>query len=54
MNITIVEYPIAGSIPMQSYKSIIATSTPLVQSTDSDMFKFLKGMHPESMTQARR
>jgi len=29
---------------MESYKSIIATNTTLVLSTDSDLFKFLKGM----------
>jgi membrane protease subunit HflC len=29
---------------MQSYKSIIAENTTLVLSTDSDLFKFLKGM----------
>jgi modulator of FtsH protease HflC len=32
---------------MQSYKSIIATNTTLVLSTDSDLFKFLKGMSPD-------
>jgi len=32
---------------MQSYKSIIAGSTTLVLSTDSDLFKFLKGMTPD-------
>jgi membrane protease subunit HflC len=31
---------------MQSYKSIIAANTTLVLSTDSDLFKFLKGMTP--------
>lgn len=31
---------------MQSYKDIIATNTTLVLSTDSDLFKFLKGMEP--------
>ena len=31
---------------MQSYKSIIANNTTLVLSTDSDLFKFLKGMNP--------
>ena len=31
---------------MQSYKSIIAENTTLVLSTDSDLFKFLKGMAP--------
>jgi hypothetical protein len=32
---------------MQSYKSIIAEDTTLVLSTDSDLFKFLKGMSPD-------
>ena len=32
---------------MQSYKSIIATLTPLILSTDSDLFKFLRGMDPD-------
>ena len=32
---------------MQSYKSIIGNSTTLVLSTDSDLFKFLKGMTPD-------
>lgn len=31
---------------MQSYKSIIAENTTLVLSTDSDLFKYLKGMNP--------
>ena len=31
---------------MQSYKSIIGNNTTLVLSTDSDLFKFLKGMSP--------
>ena len=31
---------------MQAYKSIIADNTTLVLSTDSDLFKFLKGMSP--------
>src|SRR5210317_1131218 len=31
---------------MQSYKSIIGNNTTLVLSTDSDLFKFLKGMTP--------
>jgi modulator of FtsH protease HflC len=31
---------------MQSYKSIIAENTTLVLSTNSDLFKFLKGMTP--------
>ena len=33
---------------MQSYKSIIAENTTLVLSTNSDLFKFLKGMTPDS------
>ncbi|MFC1685190.1 protease modulator HflC [Pseudomonadota bacterium] len=37
---------------MQSYKSIIANNTTLVLSTDSDMFKFLKGMTPDPATAA--
>jgi hypothetical protein len=36
----------APSRTMQSYKSIIAENTTLVLSTDSDLFKFLKGMTP--------
>ena len=32
---------------MQSYKSIITEDTTLVLSTDSDLFKFLKGMAPD-------
>lgn len=32
---------------MQAYKSIIAENTTLVLSTDSDLFKFLKGMNPD-------
>src|SRR6202007_189125 len=31
---------------MQAYKSIISENTTLVLSTDSDLFKFLKGMTP--------
>jgi membrane protease subunit HflC len=31
---------------MQSYRSILAENTTLVLSTDSDLFKFLKGMTP--------
>jgi len=39
---------------MQSYKSIIADNTTLVLSTDSDLFKFLKGMSPDgALPQAR-
>jgi membrane protease subunit HflC len=34
---------------MQAYKSIIEENTTLVLSTDSDLFKFLKGMSPDSM-----
>ena len=33
---------------MQAYKSIIGDSTTLVLSTDSDLFKFLKGMNPDT------
>jgi membrane protease subunit HflC len=32
---------------MQSYETIIAENTTLVLSTDSDLFKFLKGMSPD-------
>jgi membrane protease subunit HflC len=32
---------------MQAYKSIITEDTTLVLSTDSDLFKFLKGMAPD-------
>jgi membrane protease subunit HflC len=32
---------------MQSYRSIIADNTTLILSTDSDLFKFLKGMSPD-------
>jgi membrane protease subunit HflC len=32
---------------MQSFKSIITENTTLVLSTDSDIFKFLKGMNPD-------
>ncbi len=32
---------------MKAYKSIIAANTTLVLSTDSDLFKFLKGMTPD-------
>lgn len=35
---------------MQSYKSIITTNTTLVLSTNSDLFKFLKGMTPGLIT----
>jgi membrane protease subunit HflC len=33
---------------MQAYKSIIAENTTLVLSTDSDLFKFLKGITPKA------
>jgi membrane protease subunit HflC len=33
---------------MQAYKSLIAENTTLVLSTDSDLFKFLKGLNPKS------
>ena len=33
---------------MQSYKDIIADNSTLVLSTDSDLFKFLKGMNPDT------
>ncbi len=33
---------------MQSYKSIISENTTIVLSTDSDLFKFLKGMEPNN------
>ena len=32
---------------MQAYQAIIAENTTLVLSTDSDLFKFLKGMSPD-------
>ena len=32
---------------MQAYSSIIAKNTTLILSTDSDLFKFLKGMNPD-------
>ena len=35
---------------MQSYKSIISENTTLVLTTDSDLFKFLKGMNPSGGT----
>ena len=37
---------------MQSYKSIITGDTTLVLSTDSDVFKFLKGMNPANAAAA--
>lgn len=33
---------------MQAYEALIADNTTLVLSTDSDLFKFLKGMSPDS------
>lgn len=33
---------------MQSYQDIIADNSTLVLSTDSDLFKFLKGMDPDT------
>jgi modulator of FtsH protease HflC len=33
---------------MQSYKSIIGENTTLVLSTNSDLFKFLEGLAPQS------
>lgn len=36
---------------MQAYKSIVADNTTLVLSTESDLFKFLKGMRYKSATQ---
>lgn len=33
---------------LQAYKSIISENTTLVLTTDSDLFKFLKGMQPKS------
>ena len=34
---------------MQAYKDLIAQNTTLVMSTDSDLFKFLKGMAPDGV-----
>jgi membrane protease subunit HflC len=39
---------------MQSYKSIIGGSSTLVLSTDSDLFKFLKGMAPDGDVRSER
>ena len=33
---------------MQSYKSVITEDTTIVLTTDSDLFKFLKGMSPDN------
>ena len=37
---------------MQAYKAIITTKTTLVLSTDSELFKFLKGINPKVSTPA--
>ena len=39
---------------MQSYKSIISENTTLVLSTNSDLFKFLKGMNPNGKVVSTR
>jgi membrane protease subunit HflC len=39
---------------MQSYKAIISDNTTLVLTTDSDLFKFLKGMTPNSNALGKR
>nr|WP_320050472.1 protease modulator HflC [uncultured Desulfuromonas sp.] len=39
---------------MQSYKDIITEDTTLVLSTDSDLFKFLKGMTPDAVDVSSR
>jgi membrane protease subunit HflC len=40
---------------MQSYRSVISEGTTVVLSTDSDLFKFLKGMTPDGdVVPARR
>lgn len=39
---------------MQAYKAMIAEYTTLVLSTDSDLFKFLKGMDPDGKSGAAR
>jgi membrane protease subunit HflC len=36
---------------MQAYESIIGEGTTLILSTDSDLFKFLKEMAPDSPAQ---
>ena len=35
---------------MQAYEALIADNAALVLSTDSDLFKFLKGMSPDDGT----
>jgi len=32
---------------MQAYEDIIESNSTIILSTDSDLFKFLKGMNPE-------
>jgi membrane protease subunit HflC len=32
---------------MQAYQDIIESNSTLILSTDSDLFKFLKGMNPD-------
>jgi membrane protease subunit HflC len=39
---------------MRSYKSVISKNTTLVLSTNSDLFKFLKGMTPKARARVRR
>jgi membrane protease subunit HflC len=39
---------------MQAYKTIIATNTTLVLSTDSELFRFLKGMSPDGESPSSR
>jgi membrane protease subunit HflC len=39
---------------MQSYKSMIAENTTLILSTDSDLFRFLKGMNPDGKVVSAR
>jgi membrane protease subunit HflC len=39
---------------MQSYKAVIAKNTTLVLSTESDLFKFLKGMTPRGRARVRK
>tara|TARA_R110002153_G_scaffold24148_5_gene77234 strand:+ start:1588 stop:2574 length:987 start_codon:yes stop_codon:yes gene_type:complete len=39
---------------MQAYKLMIADNTTLVLSTDSDVFKFLKGMNPDAASAAKK
>ncbi len=38
---------------MQSYQSIFADKTTIILSTDSDLFKFLKGMNPATNTEMK-